>query len=686
MLLVNGALAAFNGMLVATRKFWCECVLGGVCCGGECHCEEGRCCGGAWHPDADPDGPCPEGKKFFEWGVNDQCCGCLPEQIFDGRVQGLVNTADVLADLCCPVCDPLAPLLPFDLQGNFVGCKGRCCDGIQCSETLQAECAHEWSAVHCCEEGCPKSCCTEDGSGNVACQKTEQSACAGTLDDEPCETACKGGCCYYDEEGNYVTVDGSPMTKAACDAADGEFQGIGTTECRMCEEPGFDDDFRCREPLTPCCCEEKSSTGAGLTFTQPRGKRLPPFSDTVQVTVTVSTISDILVHGEYITGGPYGKCNETITFLMCWDSFNVEPVPCGSNFAGLDIKVCWDQEATDTETLKFSGCNDITVWLGNCEYDCVTTLLYTGPGHTSNATIVMRGDAVIEASGTGPLVLTTPITHAGDCARTLTLTGTNTGDNEIEGAISDRSGSYATTVVKRGVGLWVLGGANAFTVPLQVKQGTLVAGRDSLTSNGAFGAASVQEVLVGDDASNISGTATLLIDAGFSTDKVINIQASGSGGQQIVIIGGRGSGTVDYQNDLWLGRGVTLVADNGSTTFFSGFLKGAAGSGDPTVDIKFGIPGYAGEVRMLRTLNTSGTVSFLHGTVVFTNIKTNPGDLAASATFSSSALTVDFTGNPASGSQYVIFGGATQQTYTPVLTGTSATGTYNSATSTLTIN
>jgi hypothetical protein len=47
---------------------------------------------------------------------------------------------------------------------------------------------------------------------------------------------------------------------------------------------------------------------------------------------------------------------------------------------------------------------------------------------------------------------------------------------------------------------------------------------------------------------------------------------------------------------------------------------------------------------------------------------------------------VDFTGNPAPGAQYVIFGGATQQSYTPVLTGTAATGTYNSATSTLTIN
>ena len=38
MLVINGALAVLNGLLVATGKIWCECVLGGTCCGGESRC------------------------------------------------------------------------------------------------------------------------------------------------------------------------------------------------------------------------------------------------------------------------------------------------------------------------------------------------------------------------------------------------------------------------------------------------------------------------------------------------------------------------------------------------------------------------------------------------------------------------------------------------------------------------
>ena len=675
----NGGPVVRDGKVIAS-----DTCCDGVCCGGEWRTpkDSGECCAGVWHPN---DNPCPEGEVFLRWGEGDACCGCLPEQIFDGRVNGMVNTVDVVDDLCCPLCSAVgipAPLLPFDAQGNLVGCKGRCCDGNNCTDTLEADCIHEWSALRCCYDGCPQSCCTEDANGLVVCETTEPEDCVGTLDTEPCPTACKGACCV-EEDGELVPHENSPMTQAECEAAGGQFQGVGSTECEKCED-GL---FRCREPLTLCCCETHASKGYGLTFYQPRKSRQPEFSDTLEVTVTGTTKSPIRIHGTLVA--PTAECScEFVsfshTFVMCWDAFNIEPVPCGSAFCDLSVTVCWKQLPTDTESLEFSGCNDITVWLGNCEYDCVTTLLYTGPGHTSNATIVMRGDATIDASGTDPLILTTPITHAGNCARTLTLTGTNAEDNEIAGAISDASMTYTTTVVKRGTGLWVLSGANTFTEPVQVKQGTLVAGRDAFGSSGAFGAASVQEVLVGDTASGIGGTARLFIDGGFSTDKVISVQSSS--GNQTVVLGGRGSGTVDFQNDVRLGRAVTLVADSGSTTFFGGFIKNAAGTGDPTVDITFGMPGYTGEVRMVRTLNTSGTVSFLYGTVLFTNIKTNPGDRAASATFTNTTLTVDFTGDPAPGSQYVLFGGSTQQTYTPALTGTAATGTYNSATSTLTIN
>jgi autotransporter-associated beta strand protein len=61
--------------------------------------------------------------------------------------------------------------------------------------------------------------------------------------------------------------------------------------------------------------------------------------------------------------------------------------------------------------------------------------------------------------------------------------------------------------------------------------------------------------------------------------------------------------------------------------------------------------------------------------------------LATSATFTNTTLSVAFSADPASGATYTLLSGPTAQTYGSVtLTGTSATGTYNSTTSVLTID
>ena len=62
------------------------------------------------------------------------------------------------------------------------------------------------------------------------------------------------------------------------------------------------------------------------------------------------------------------------------------------------------------------------------------------------------------------------------------------------------------------------------------------------------------------------------------------------------------------------------------------------------------------------------------------------GSGVTSATFTPSALTVAFSAAPATGDQFVLLAGATVGSYTVTLTGTAMTGTYNSSTSTLTIN
>jgi hypothetical protein len=100
------------------------------------------------------------------------------------------------------------------------------------------------------------------------------------------------------------------------------------------------------------------------------------------------------------------------------------------------------------------------------------------------------------------------------------------------------------------------------------------------------------------------------------------------------------------------------------------------------MDVRYG----TAEVLEFGSLKAASVDVQAGATLIIRGLHNNPGYLVAAATMTSSALTVEFSGDPTSGSQYVLIDGATVKNYTPVLTGTSATGTYNSATSTLTID
>jgi autotransporter-associated beta strand protein len=71
------------------------------------------------------------------------------------------------------------------------------------------------------------------------------------------------------------------------------------------------------------------------------------------------------------------------------------------------------------------------------------------------------------------LVFTKAFTATGVGAKTLTLTGDNTADNRIGGAIVNSS-SGATSLTKSGTGKWVLSGANTYTGGTTVSAGTLL--------------------------------------------------------------------------------------------------------------------------------------------------------------------------------------------------------------------
>lgn len=136
------------------------------------------------------------------------------------------------------------------------------------------------------------------------------------------------------------------------------------------------------------------------------------------------------------------------------------------------------------------------------------TLQYTGA--TAQSTnrgirISTNGGATIDASGSIPsATLSFTATSSPDFFenpgnRTLTLTGSNTGDNTFAMAIGEAGGT--TSVVKSGVGKWVLTGVNPYTGTTDVNggildiDGTIGAGANVVNANAGFTNVGVSQTL-----------------------------------------------------------------------------------------------------------------------------------------------------------------------------------------------
>jgi autotransporter-associated beta strand protein len=561
----------------------------------------GDCCKAVWYPEES----CPEGEVFVK--NSETCCGCFPDTVYDPESQEMVPTLDNLTLVECPGCDlDNFPYTRFDEFGNDLGPIGRCCLDGECSYTREDDCEGVWSEL-CCSDipGCDVPCCAETSSGVASCSVIPENECeppSFATVGSGCGAGCSGACCV---DGEIVGT----LTQEDCDEAGGCWAGVGQESCRDTDE--------CRPPFSTNCCESVVSGASGLTFTQPRRKRCDNTNTTWIASVTGTTDSPVLIHGVLVgvDATPSKRCPINVSFGICWDKFNIEPVPCDSSFKRLDVSVCWTPSAVSSESLAYSGCNDITVWLGDCSRDCETTMTYDGPDVTSTATFQIRGDATIEANG-GAMVLP-GFSYDAACDLTLTLTGTSTAGNAV-GSMANPSSSFTQSLKKTGTGRWKLTAASTFTGLTEILSGTMIVATNApLDGNGAFGY-SLNGGLGGGSSPvvEMAGGATLLLDSGAQVGRIIDI----SGGSGPATLGGANtSGTTRFQSAMtfFVNQDVLIQAANGGTVeFANGWLGGNPGDAGPVEsDFTFGSDGNTGTVLLSGNLSTTGEARVEYGTL-----------------------------------------------------------------------
>ncbi len=201
-------------------------------------------------------------------------------------------------------------------------------------------------------------------------------------------------------------------------------------------------------------------------------------------------------------------------------------------------------------------------------------LKYIGSGHSSDRVLDLAnttGPMFLDASGSGPLTLTSGLTATGIGNKTLTLTGTGIG---ALGAIPDAAGGTVVTLSKTGTGTWNLMGNNTFTGTITVNSagGTLGIGHDNALSTSALTLTAGSLTAVGGPRT-INNTITA-INSGFSFSGTEDLSLTAT-------IPMSPAGNKTFYNNLVSGKTLTLGAMNladGSarTTTF-------AGTGDTTI-------------------------------------------------------------------------------------------------------
>lgn len=214
--------------------------------------------------------------------------------------------------------------------------------------------------------------------------------------------------------------------------------------------------------------------------------------------------------------------------------------------------------STVTATLRYTGATDsVTNRVVNI----------AASGTVTNTTFV---NGIIENTGTGTVKFTTAFTTTGTntALRTLTLSGTNTGDNAIAGMGNATTAPTAPGVklAKLGTGTWILTGPSTYSGGTTVTAGTLLVGNSTMTGSATgTGAVAVSTGATLGGNGRIAAAADKSITLTGATLSV-GIPSAASAGLLQIITSGTGTLSLDQNSTLVLdlfsgvGQNNTLIA------------------------------------------------------------------------------------------------------------------------------